>query len=136
LSPGSTGHGGRDSSRIRRQFVIINRAGSPDWGCPHNRKEKDMKGVSYAVVLAGMLLFVGIAGAQEFPIMEMIAKNVIQKYQQMNCEEMWKHKSEPKTAQQQEFIKILHSDPQMRTQFINKVSPAIVNKMFECGMIP
>jgi len=95
-----------------------------------------MKRLSCVVALLCMLMFVGIAGAQEFPIMDMIANNVIQKYQQMNCEELWKHKSEPKTAQQQEFIKILHSDSQMRIAFINKVSPTIVNKMFECGMIP
>ncbi len=95
-----------------------------------------MKKVTYGVALACVLLFVGIAGAQEFPIMDMIANNVVQKYQAMNCEEMWKHKMEPKTAQQEEFIKILKADPQMRTAFINKVAPAIVNKMFECGMIP
>jgi len=95
-----------------------------------------MKKLSCIVALSYVLLFVGIAGAQQFPIMDMIANNVVQKYQMMNCEEMWKHKSEPKTAQQQELIKILKADPQMRTQFINKVAPTIVNKMFECDMIP
>jgi hypothetical protein len=95
-----------------------------------------MKGVSYAVVQVGMLLSVGIATAQEFPIMDMIANNVIQKYQTMSCEEMWKHKMEPKTAKQEEFIRILKADPQMRTTFINKVSSTIMNRMFECGMIP
>ena len=81
-------------------------------------------------------MYGGLAGAQEFPIMDMVANNVIQKYQQANCEQLWKQKSEPKTAQQQEFLRILKADPQMRTAFINKVAPAIVNKMFECGMIP
>ena len=95
-----------------------------------------MNRLSYFFAVALVLLCVGIAGAQEFPMMDMVANNVIMKYQQMNCEQLWKHKSEPKTAQQQEFIKILHADPQMRTAFINKVSPTIMNKMFECGMIP
>jgi hypothetical protein len=95
-----------------------------------------MKKLFYFSALVFVLVFVGLASAQEFPIMDMIANNVIQKYQQMNCEQLWKHKSEPKTAQQQEVIKILKADPQMRTAFINKVSPTIVNKMFECGMIP
>ena len=95
-----------------------------------------MKKATYGVALACVLLFVGIAGAQEFPIMDMIANNVIQKYQTSNCEQLWKQKMEPKTAQQEEFIKILRTDPQMRAQFINKVAPTIVNKMFECGMIP
>ena len=33
-------------------------------------------------------------------------------------------------------MQILRGNPQMRTAFINKVAPPIVNKMFECGMIP
>jgi len=95
-----------------------------------------MKVVSYFIASAALLMFVSIAGAEEFPIMDMIANNVIQKYQQMSCEELWKHKGEAKTPREQEFIQILRGNPQMRTEFINKVSPAIVNKMFECGMIP
>jgi len=31
---------------------------------------------------------------------------------------------------------MLRGDPQMRTLFINKVAAPVVNKMFECGMIP
>jgi hypothetical protein len=31
---------------------------------------------------------------------------------------------------------MLRNDPAMRTAFFNKVSAPIVNKMFECGMIP
>jgi hypothetical protein len=33
-------------------------------------------------------------------------------------------------------IGLLKSDPAMRTEFFNRVSGPIVNKMFECGMIP
>jgi len=95
-----------------------------------------MKRFSYFFAVVFVLLYVGVAGAQEFPIMDMVANNVIQKYQNATCEQLWKQKMEPKTAQQQEFIKILRADPQMRTAFINKVAPTIVNKMFECGMIP
>jgi hypothetical protein len=95
-----------------------------------------MKKVSYFIALISLLMFVGIAGAQDFPIMDMVANNVIMKYQQSNCEQLWKQKSEPKSAKEQEFMQILRADPQMRTAFINKVAPTIVNKMFECGMIP
>jgi hypothetical protein len=31
---------------------------------------------------------------------------------------------------------LLKQNPQLRTEFINKVAAPIVNKMFECGMIP
>jgi len=77
----------------------------------------------------------GIAGAQQFPLMNMVADRVIQKYQQANCEELWKHKGE-KTAEEKNLIEMLRSDPQMRTAFINKVAAPIANKMFECGMLP
>ncbi len=87
-----------------------------------------------AVVL--VLFCAGIAGAQEYPIMEKVAAKVIQKYQQSSCEQLWKEKSEPKSSKEQEVLQILKSDPQMRSAFINKISPTIVNKMFECGMIP
>jgi hypothetical protein len=79
---------------------------------------------------------VGMAGAQEYPIMEKVAAKVIQKYQQSSCEQLWMEKSQQKSPKEQEVVQILKSDPQMRTAFINKVSPTIVNKMFECGMIP
>ena len=95
-----------------------------------------MTRLSYFLALVLVLFFVGLAAAQDFPLMDMIANNVIQKYQQSNCEQLWMQKSAPKSAREQEFIQILRSDPQMRTQFINRVAPAIVNKMFECGMVP
>ncbi len=88
----------------------------------------------FAVVL--VLIWVGIAGAQQYPIMDTIADKVIQKYQQMNCEQLWQEKGKPKPAMEQEMIQTLRGDPQMRTAFINKVAAPIANKMFECGMIP
>jgi hypothetical protein len=83
-----------------------------------------------------VLLQVGIAGAQEYPIMNMMADKVIQKYQQSSCQELWQKKGKAKPAQEQKAIQLLRSDPQMRQAFINKVAPPIANKMFECGMIP
>ena len=52
------------------------------------------------------------------------------------CEQLWQQKSQPKSAEEQRVIGLLRRDPQMRTAFFNKVSGPIVNKMFECGMIP
>ncbi len=82
-----------------------------------------------------VLLFVGVAGAQS-PILDMIADKVIQKYQQATCEQLWQQKAQPKPAMEQNLIQMLHSDPQMRTEFINRVAAPMANKMFECGMIP
>ena len=87
----------------------------------------------FAVVPA--LLVVGVAGAQH-PILDMAANKVIQKYQQATCEQLWEQKGKPKSAQEQELIQFLRTDPQMRAEFINRVAGPVANKMFECGMIP
>jgi hypothetical protein len=88
-----------------------------------------------------MLLHVGIASAQEsYPIMDMIAQKVIQKYQTSSCQQLAQERSQPPTEQKAEMeqraVTILRSDPQMRTAFINQVAAPIANKLFECGMIP
>ena len=87
----------------------------------------------FALVLA--VLFAGVAGAQ-FPILDMMANNVIQKYQQATCEQLWEQRGKPKSQQEQELIQLLRGDPQMRATFIDKIAAPVANKMFECGMIP
>ena len=84
-------------------------------------------------VVAGITA--GIAYAQ-YPILDMVAGNVVQKYQGSSCEQLWQKKSEPKSMEEQRVIGLLQNDPQMRTAFINQVAAPIANKMFECGMIP
>jgi hypothetical protein len=92
---------------------------------------------TYVVALAAGLLYVSAAQAQ-YPMMDAIANKVIQKYQSSTCEQLWVKKSEktPPTQQEQQAIKLLKGDPQMRQAFINKIAAPIANKMFECGMIP
>jgi hypothetical protein len=87
----------------------------------------------FALLLA--LLVVGVAGAQ-FPVLDLVAEKVTQKYQQSTCEQLWEARGKPKSAQEQEVIQLLRTDPTMRTAFINKIAASVANKMFECGMIP
>ena len=89
--------------------------------------------VLFAAALA--VLFAGVAGAQ-FPILDMAAEKVVQKYAQSTCEQLWQQRGQPKSAQEQELITLLRGDVQMRTAFINKIAAPVANKMFECGMIP
>jgi len=86
--------------------------------------------------LVPALLFAGVAGAQQDPMLDMIADKVIQKYQQANCEQLWQRKGQKKSPMEQEAIQKLRDNPGLRTAFINRVAAPIVNKMFECGMIP
>ncbi len=84
-------------------------------------------------------LFTGLAHAQ-YPIMDAVADKVIQKYQTSTCEQLWQERAQkqgqPKPEMEQRAIQMLRNDPQMRAASFNKVSAPIVNKMFECGMIP
>jgi hypothetical protein len=87
------------------------------------------------LAVALSLFFTGVAVAQ-FPILDMVAGRVVQKYQQATCEQLWQERGKPKSQQEQEVVQMLRNDPQMRTAFINKIAAPVVNRMFECGMIP
>ena len=94
---------------------------------------------SLLVAAAGALIVAGVAYAQ-FPIMDKVADKVIQKYQSSSCQQLWQEKAagqgQPKPEMEQRVVAMLKSDPQMRQAFFAKISAPIVNKMFECGMIP
>lgn len=85
------------------------------------------------------LLFAGVAIA-DYPIMNAVADKLVQKYQRSTCEQLWQEKAEqqgrPKPEKEQELVQLLHDDPKMRAAFIHRVAAPILNKMFECSMIP
>jgi len=89
-------------------------------------------------VAAGAVVAVVYAGfaIAQFPILDMVANKVIEKYQTASCEQLWQSKGQPKSAEEQRVIGMLRNDPQMQQTFINKVAAPIANKMFSCGMIP
>lgn len=87
------------------------------------------------LVAAGALAAAGYAAA-DYPLMNMVADKVIQKYQAASCEQLWAQKAQPKSEQEQRLIGLLKNDPQLRTAFMNKVAGPIANKMFDCGMLP
>ena len=92
----------------------------------------------FAIVPA--LLMANIACAQQYPMLDAAAGRVVQKYQQSSCEQLWQEraakKNVPPSPGEQKVIEAMRNDPQMRAEFINRVAAPVVNKMFECGMIP
>jgi hypothetical protein len=82
---------------------------------------------------------VGAAHAQ-FPVMDAVADKVVQKYQNSTCEQLWQEKAQKKNQappeMEQRAVQMLRNDKQMRAAFFERISAPIVNKMFECGMIP
>jgi hypothetical protein len=77
---------------------------------------------------------------QQYPLADMLAQKIIDKYTNSTCVQLATQKSEKPTGEkaqmEQRVIAALKADPQMRAYFINKVAAPIANKMFECGMIP
>src|SRR5262245_42698163 len=75
-----------------------------------------------------------------YPIMEQVAQRVIQHYQTSSCQALEQERSQPPTVQkaqmEQRAMQVLQNDPQMRTEFLNRVAAPIANKLFECDMIP
>ena len=79
--------------------------------------------------------YAGYALAQ-YPILDRIAEKTIAKYQSSSCEQLWQAKGQPHSPEEQKFVNLLRTDPQMQRYFLNKVAGPIANKMFTCGMIP
>ena len=95
----------------------------------------------YLLALVSVLLPMALARAQEsYPIMEKVAQKIIEHYQTSSCQQLAQQKSQPRTGPraqiEQRAIQMLRTDPQMRTEFLNRVAAPIANKLFECGMIP
>ncbi len=90
----------------------------------------------YLCATISTLLFAGAAGAQQFPMMNIVADRIIERYQKSSCEQLWQKKGKRKTDEEKNAIQMLRDDPQMRAAFIDKIAAPIANKMFECGMLP
>src|SRR5215813_13408708 len=97
-----------------------------------------MRKVFVAVAIVGGLAAIGVA-AQEYPMVDMIANKIVQKFQTSTCEQLWQERSQgrqPKSPQEQHAIQMLQADAQARAELINRVAAPVANKLFECGMIP
>jgi hypothetical protein len=92
--------------------------------------------VRCSVLAAALCMAAAPASASDNPLLDMIASSVVKKYQSSTCEQLWQQRGQPKSAQAQEFLKLLEGNPSLRTEFINEVAAPVVNKMFECGLVP
>jgi hypothetical protein len=91
------------------------------------------KSIGAAVGIAA-LIAAGTASAQGM-LLDLAADKVIKKYQTATCEEL-KAPKPPPTDKEKEAIEFLRNDSQARIFFINKIAAPVLNKMFDCGMIP
>lgn len=94
-----------------------------------------MKKRSLALVAVAASLMAVVAYAQ-YPILDAVAGKVTQKYQSSTCEQLWQNRGKPPGPEEQRVLAFLKNDPQMRQEFFNRIAGPVMNKMFECGMIP
>ena len=80
--------------------------------------------------------------AGNYPVADMVADKIIQKYQNSSCDELKAKKQPPASGQEkpkpmeEKVIQDLKSNPDLRKHFLDRIAGPIVNKMFECGMVP
>jgi hypothetical protein len=84
--------------------------------------------------------------ASKEALLDGAANLVIAKYQNSSCAEIAQMKSQSNKSSpasggaeaviQEKAIELLRNDPELRTEFINRVAGPIANKMFECNLIP
>ena len=88
-----------------------------------------------AAVCPFALIAAGGVAAQGM-LLDFAADKVIKKYEAATCERLKAQKDEPRTEREKMAIEFLRNDSQARVAFIDKVAAPILNKMFECGLIP
>jgi hypothetical protein len=94
------------------------------------------------IALAFSLLCLGQGAvyAQQYPMLDKLAQHVVEKYQNSSCQQLAAERGQRptgrKAAAEQRVLEMLHSDPNMRNEFLGRVAAPIANKLFECGMIP
>jgi len=89
----------------------------------------------------GMALFfsssiiAGVVVAQGM-LQDYAADQMIEKFQKATCEELKAKKAGPPSEKEKVAMEFMRNDDQAREIFVKKVAAPVMNKMFECGMIP
>ncbi len=92
---------------------------------------------SCALAAGLAVLLSGAAHAQaNSPVMTLVARRVIDRYQNSTCEQLWARRGEKPGSQEQRVLDLLNDDPQLRQGFFDQIAAPVMNKMFSCGMIP
>lgn len=92
---------------------------------------------SILVVMAvSALIVAGAATAQTGMLLDFAADQLVKKFKESSCAELKAKKNTPQTDKEKEAAEFLRNDSQARQVFVKKVAAPVLNKMFECGMIP
>jgi hypothetical protein len=92
------------------------------------------KSISLAVFVSVVMVAGGVAA--QGVLVDAAADKVIKKYQAATCDQLKAQKSEPPTEKEKIALDLLRDDPKARVAFVNQIAAPVLNKMFECSMIP
>ena len=87
------------------------------------------------VVFVAAIVVAGAVCAQGM-LVQAAANKVVQKYQTASCDQLKTQKSEPPSAKEKIALDLLRDDPKARVAFVDQIAAPVLNKMFECNMIP
>ena len=86
-------------------------------------------------IFVSTLIVAGAVAAQGM-LADDAADKVIKKYQAATCDQLKAQKSEPPSEREKIALALLRDDPKARVAFVDKIAAPVLNKMFECNMIP
>ena len=92
------------------------------------------KSISVAVFVS-VLIVAGAVAAQGMLVDE-AADKVIKKYEVASCDQLKALKAEPPSEKEKIAMDLLKADSKARVAFVDKIAAPMLNKMFDCGMIP
>jgi len=88
-----------------------------------------------AAVFVPALIVAGAVAAQGM-LVDAAADKVIKKYQAATCDQLKAQKVEPPSEKEKIALDLLRDDPKARVAFVDKIAAPVLNKMFECSIIP
>jgi hypothetical protein len=86
-------------------------------------------------VFGAILIGAGAVAAQS-RLVDAAADRVIKKFEVASCDQLRAQKDEPPTEEKKIAMDLLRDDPKARVAFVDKIAAPVLNKMFECNMIP
>jgi hypothetical protein len=88
-----------------------------------------------AVVFVSALIVAGAVAAQGV-LVDAVADKVIKKYEAASCDQLKALKAEAPSEKEKIGLDLLKADPKARVALVDKIAAPVLNKMFECSMIP
>jgi hypothetical protein len=112
-----------------------NASASPGTADQQDDEERNMKKSFGVAIFVSALVVAGAVAAQGM-LVDAAADKVIAKYQAASCDQLKAQKSDPPTEKEKIALDLLRDDAKARVAFVDKIAAPVLNKMFECSMIP